>query len=428
MENIKLYQHQVEALEQCEDRNRVAFYHDMGLGKTFTGAEKLIRLGAYLNLVVCQKSQVDYWRNHFGKYYRYDISAYDLTKKAQWRDFWKNPCGFRYRVGVINYDLIWRRPELLKLREFTLLLDESSLIQNETSKRGKFILKLKPDNVILLSGTPVGGKYEKAWSQMKLLGWDISKKLFWKHYVVTRTLSVFNKALGRKRNVKLVTGYKNVERLKSKMREYGCQFLSTNEVFDLPQQIFTKVPVKRTREYDKFKKHKVLIMNDIAFVGDTTLNRMLYQRMLCGSYNDHKKQALEDILAGTSKRVIVFYNFKDELRVIEDVCVSLNKPLSIVNGSVKDLSVYEEYDDSITAIQYQAGAMGLNLQKANTIVYYTPPLSSEHYEQSKKRIHRIGQANTCFYYNLVVKGSIEEKIYKVLEQRKDFTERLFENG
>lgn len=430
MENIKLYQHQVDALEQCEDRNRVAFYHDMGLGKTFTGAEKLVQLGADVNLVVCQKSQVEYWCNHFKTHYpKFDV--FDLTNKSDYTIF-SGQCRplhvVMICVAVINYDLIWRRPELLKLREFTLLLDESSLIQNETSKRGKFILKLKPDNVILLSGTPVGGKYEKAWSQMKLLGWDISKKLFWKHYVVTRTLSVFNKALGRKRNVKLVTGYKNVERLKSKMREYGCQFLSTNEVFDLPQQIFTKVPVKRTREYDKFKKHKVLIMNDIAFVGDTTLNRMLYQRMLCGSYNDHKKQALEDILAGTSKRVIVFYNFKDELRVIEDVCVSLNKPLSIVNGSVKDLSVYEEYDDSITAIQYQAGAMGLNLQKANTIVYYTPPLSSEHYEQSKKRIHRIGQANTCFYYNLVVKGSIEEKIYKVLEQRKDFTERLFENG
>lgn len=421
MEEIKFFQHQKEALEQCNDRNRVAFYHDMGLGKTFTGAEKLHRLNANVNLVVCQKSKVSDWLEHFKKYY--DYTVYDLTTKSGYNAFTEVALKPKNTIiGFINYDLVWRRPELLQLRDFTLMLDESSLIQNETSKRSKFILKLQPGNVILLSGTPCGGKYEKLWSQMKLLGWDISKSMYWKHYVKVKRLDM----LGR--SIPIVVGYKNVERLKAKMREHGAQFLSTDEVFDLPTQQFTKVFVARTKDYDKFRKHKVLVKPDVTFVGDTTLTCMLYQRMLCGSYNQYKIQALEDILAGTSKRAIVFYNFKDELSVIEDVCVSLNKPLSIVNGSVKDLSVYEEYSDSVTAIQYQAGSMGLNLQKSNTIIYFTPPLSSEHYEQSKKRIHRIGQTSTCFYYNLVVKGSIEEKIYDVLGQRKDYTERLFENG
>jgi SNF2 family DNA or RNA helicase len=63
------------------------------------------------------------------------------------------------------------------------MLDESSLIQNEQAKRSKFILKLKANNVILLSGTPTGGKYENLWSQIQLLGWNISKKMFYNHYV-----------------------------------------------------------------------------------------------------------------------------------------------------------------------------------------------------------------------------------------------------
>lgn len=64
-------------------------------------------------------------------------------------------------IGIINYELAFRRPELSKLSDFTLMLDESSLIQNETAKRSKFILKkLNPSNVILLSGTPTSGKYE----------------------------------------------------------------------------------------------------------------------------------------------------------------------------------------------------------------------------------------------------------------------------
>ena len=69
--------------------------------------------------------------------------------------------------------------------------------------------------------------------------------------------------------------------------------------------------------------------------------------------------------------------------------------------------------------------MGLNLQKANKIIYFTLPLSSELFEQSKKRIHRIGQEQACFYYVMLCKGTVEEQIFKTLEERKDFTDELF---
>ena len=86
---------------------------------------------------------------------------------------------------------------------------------------------------------------------------------------------------------------------------------------------------------------------------------------------------------------------------------------------------YEECEDSITFVQYQAGSKGLNLQKCNRIIYFTLPLSSENFEQSKKRIHRIGQKQTCFYYLMITKGTVEEKILETLEERKDFTDDLF---
>lgn len=100
--------------------------------------------------------------------------------------------------------------------------------------------------------------------------------------------------------------------------------------------------------------------------------------------------------------------------------------MSEVSGTVKDLTAYEKHDNSVTFVQYQAGAMGLNLQKANKIVYFTLPLSSELFEQSKKRTHRIGQKSTCFYYTLICRGTVEEKIMATLEQRRDFTNKLFE--
>ena len=191
---MELYEHQKIALEQTADQNRVAYYLDMGLGKTFVGSEKMHQLGAKVNLVVCQKSKIQDWMDHFCNVCGWSGSFFDLTRKQGYEAFvWEftecpNDARMNFMVGVINYDLVFRRPELLKLRDFTLMLDESSLIQNETAKRSKFILKLNPKNVILLSGTPTAGKYEKLWSQIHLLGWPISKDLYWKQYIDTEII------------------------------------------------------------------------------------------------------------------------------------------------------------------------------------------------------------------------------------------------
>lgn len=415
---MKLFDFQNKVLQETKDRNKVAYFLDMGLGKTFVGAEKSMQLGKDV-LVVCQKSKVSDWVNHYKQNYK--ITVFDLTNKNQYDDFVFDLFEQVPIVCVINYDLLFRRKELSRLKNFTLLLDESSLIQNENSKRSKFILnKLQPANIILLSGTPTGGKYEKLYSQLKLLGWNISKGLYWNQFVNY----YINDRMGFP--LKVVTGYKNVDRLKNKMRELGCVFMKTNEVFDLPQQNFITINVPATKQYKQFKKTSIVRIDDVELVGQTALTKLLYERQLCGAYNDNKLKALKDLLISSDDRFIIFYNFYDELKAIEDICIELDKPTSIVNGNEKDLCCYNEFDNSVTLIQYQAGSMGLNLQKANKIIYFTPPLSSELFEQSKKRIHRIGQEKACFYYELICKDTVEQKIYDTLEMRKDFTERLFE--
>ena len=374
------------------------------------------QLNKRVNLVICQKSKVNDWVEHFNKYYK--CCVIDLTK-------WK-PVEFTalntFRgngvpdVFIINYELAFRRPELSKLTDFTLMLDESSLIQNETAKRSKFILKkLQPTNVILLSGTPTSGKYERLWSQMNLLGWNISKKMYYAQYVDMEISPD---------GYPVIKGYKNVDRLKRKMREHGCVFMKSEEVLNLPTQNFIPVNIPESKEYKKFKKSGIIITKDYELVGDTTLTKLLYSRMLCGHYNADKIKAFKDLVDSTDDRLIVFYNFNDELAELMNLVDGVNKPISVVNGKEKDLSAYEECEDSITFIQYQAGAMGLNLQKANKIIYFTPPLSSELFEQSKKRIHRIGQEQPCFYYQLT--SGIEQRIYDTLSMRKDYTDKLFE--
>lgn len=387
---IKLYPHQEKCLVETSGKSRVAYYLDMGLGKTFVAGEKAKELDKPV-LVVCQKSKIDDWKDHFQTHYALPVS-------------------------VVNYDLVWRRSEYLNWADFTLILDESSLIKNETAKRTKYVLNLRSANVILLSGTPTGGKYEELWSQCRLLGWQISKKLFYDHFIVTEKIDVGGFPLTK------VVGYKNVDRLKAKLRQYGAVFMQTQEVFDLPEQVETMVKVKATKEYRQFKRDRYLALDSAELVGDTPLKQLLYQRQLCGQFNKHKLSALRDLLDSNNDRVIIFYNFTAEFELIKTLT---DRPISYINGTGADLKNYEAHANSITCVQYQAGAMGHNLQHSNIIIYFTLPLSSELFEQSKKRIHRIGQSRTCFYYYLLTQKSVEEKILKVLKQRRDFTDALF---
>lgn len=416
---MNLYKHQEEALERTKTFNKCAYYHDMGLGKTFTGSEKMRMLDKNVNLIICQKSKVADWVKHCKENMPTKFVTFDLTNKQDFDLFftWRNP--ETKKIGIINYDLVFRRKEIMSLQDFTLLLDESSLIQNYKSKRTKTILKMKPSNVILLSGTPVGGKYENLYTQLKLLGWNITKKEFWDTFINFELVQYGRLAP----KIPKILGYKNIDLLKQKLREYGADFLTTDEVFDLPLQNFITINIKCNKEYKDFLRYHYLKLENLEFIGDNPLKSLLYSRQLISAYNEYKLNALIDLCDSTEDRLIIFYNFKEELNQI--IASVKNRPISIVNGQVKDLNAYEQENNSLTLIQYQAGAMGLNLQKANKIIYYSLPLSSELYEQSKKRIHRIGQNRPCFYYLLLAENSIEERIKTTLDKRNDYTQELF---
>lgn len=362
------------------------------------------------NLLICQKSKVKDWISHFKEFYP-QLNVIDYTKPKAVID---------KGVIVINYDLVFRRPELHSLRDFTLMLDESSLIQNENAKRSKFVLRTNPKNVILLSGTPTSGKYEKLWSQCRLLGWNISKRDFYNRYIIEQEINIKTSPFP----IKIVVGYKNVEELKKMLRLYGSHFLQTEDVLSLPEQTFVKIDVDQIPAYKRFQKNKVVTIEDKTLIGDTALTRMLYERMLCSQYNKNKLEAFADLIESTEDRLIVFYNFNEELEQLQKI--AKNRPISMINGSVKDKTAYDEHDNSITFCQYQAASMGHNLQKANKIIYFSLPLSCEHWMQSQKRTHRIGQTQSCFYYVLSTKDSVDEKIYSSLKKGVDFTLKLFE--
>lgn len=425
---MKLHPHQIKALKITEALKTVAYYMEMGLGKTHTASEKFFEIGNRIGLVICQKSKVTDWVLHFESNYGKNVTVIDYTKKRNQsftaEDITKMS-GHTYVVIVVNYELAWRRPELARLSGFTLILDESSMIQNPEAKLTKFIMrKLNQDATILLSGTPVGGKFENLWTQSYLLDCGLTKKEFENRFINFEKIDV----KGIPFPIKIVhrkTPYKNIDELKSMLRNRGAVFMKSEDVIDLPEQRFINVFSPLNAEYRKFLKNRVIEIGDKELVGNTSLSYRLGLRMLASGYSKPKLESFRDLVQSTSDRLIVFYNFNHELEALRKIADELDRPVSVINGREKNLDSYICEDNSITFVQYQAGAMGLNLQLANKVIYFSLPERSELFEQSKKRIHRIGQKNTCTYYILQTASSIDELIYRALEQKKDYTDELF---
>lgn len=421
---MKLYPHQEQVLQLTKNRNRVAYYLDMGLGKTYVGSEKAFELVNRINLVICQKSKIADWCEHFETNYsgknitiinyrkNQDLSAEDLVLMSAHTTV----------IIVVNYELAWRRPELSRLSDITLILDESSVIQNENTKQTRFVMRLNAKNVVLLSGTPCGGKFENLWTQARLLGWNITQGEFNSRYVnweIIKIGNMYHKIVARK------NPYKNVDELKEKLREHGAVFMKTEDCFELPTQRFFTVKTQVPNCYKKFMKNRVIEVEGNKIVGNNPLNYRLGLRMLSSIYSQDKLDAFSDLLESTSDRLVVFYSFIAERNALMELCKQSNKPISRIDGSVKNLSAYESESNSVTLCQYQAGSMGLNLQLANVIVYFSLPERSELFEQSKKRIHRIGQDKPCLYYIMLSDKSIDECIFKALQLKRDYTDELF---
>ena len=113
MPDLELMPHQDKALTLTENFNRCAYYLDMGLGKTFVGAEKLYLLNNTVNLVICQKSKIDDWVQHFKEYYP-DYHVLNLRKKSEVVTF-RNELSATTKqlIGVVNYETAFRRDWLL---------------------------------------------------------------------------------------------------------------------------------------------------------------------------------------------------------------------------------------------------------------------------------------------------------------------------
>lgn len=152
-------------------------------------------------MVICQNSKVSDWSEHFEQFYENKVFAITNVKILQ--NYLKYT---GKKVAVINYEKTYREnyEELLKLENFTLIIDESSVLGNSKTNISRTVQKLKFKNLILLSGTPTSGKYEKLWTQLNLLGWEIKENKFYDQFLNRTLLKRFEEHFIRLIKVNLI--------------------------------------------------------------------------------------------------------------------------------------------------------------------------------------------------------------------------------
>ena len=412
-------QHQADVLNDIREkgRARVLLHWGLGSGKTLAATMLAREWNDPAKIVICPKSLVAMWTKWLtGE----GETVQDLTQNPHLIPAW----------NVINYDLLVYRPALVKAlvnakTQYTLILDESSYIKCHTAKRSRLAVKLGDNaaHVCMLSGTPCGGHYEYMWTQGRLLGWNINYKAYRAAFCNFVEIQVGD------RRVQILdrrNPYMNIDILTQRLRSHGMYQLKTEDCVTLPETRDVTIEVDSTPLYRRFCKDRVVELPDgEALVGDHILKQRQGMRRLASSYNPSKIQAVEDLLESTPERVVIFYTFREDCARLKELCHKLDRPVAECNGDRKDLTAYDDKSNSVILVQWQSGGMGLNLQKARIEVFFSLTDSVEQYQQARGRVHRIGQNQKCVYYNIVAKGTIDEKIAKALARGVDYSEEMF---
>jgi SNF2 family DNA or RNA helicase len=128
------------------------------------------------------------------------------------------------------------------------------------------------------------------------------------------------------------------------------------------------------------------------------------------------------------RRVLVFSQFTEMLELIADALHALELPFISLTGKTRTAqrgAVVQQFQAGgvpIMLISLKAGGLGLNLTAADTVIHMDPWWNPAVQEQATARAHRIGQEQPVMVYQLVVQGSIEERMLELQARKQALTE------
>ncbi len=216
------------------------------------------------------------------------------------------------------------------------------------------------------------------------------------------------------------------------------------DCLDLPEKIEVVREVElgegEKRAYKEMKESAATLVGDTLHSVPTMLAAAMKLRQITSGffYGDNgtidigssKINELLDILRGelVGKQVVIWSVFTHEIDMIFEALQPTGGAVAIVDGRVPQnrrdvhISKFQSGEIQYLVCHPAAAGHGITLTAASTAVYMSMDFSLEHYEQSRDRIHRIGQKWPCTYIHLIAPGTVDENIYKVLTRKQTASE------
>lgn len=400
LRNSVLYDFQKKLLNEIEADYLIAA--DTGTGKTMMAIHHYIRHSNGEPLLIVAPPQkineggwdreIEFVSNHYGIDIEYESLSYGVLAK-RWKEF----------TG------------------WFVVYDECHYIKNPTSQRGKAGIKLSQasSNFLLLSATPSSNGWEDTIAYMIMFGHYKNKTQFLKQHAIYE-----DKFFGNRR-FKAVVDFTEKDKLNELYQSFSIR-LAKEDCLDLPGIHHEPIEFKKSPEYNKIQKDRVLEVDGELELYDT-IQKLQYGLRYYANQKDKLKYT-EMLAEGTEENIIIFYNFTKEKDELVKVMKKLGKTVYEVSGQKFSLPSEEEKEglkNSVTIVQYQAGAAAIELQYANIVIIYTPTYSYQNHDQALGRAYRNGQTKKVTVYEYVTKGSVEEAVYAALKRKEDFTEELF---
>ena len=398
--NNFLYPTQQEVLHQS-NRNQIL---ELGTssGKTFIGLHVYAKYSTQPLLIVAPRAKVDEkgWDksiHHFQKNYNtnfeWEITTPDLLKK-----------------------------NIEKYKGYYVIFDECHYVKNSTSQRGKNALKMinQSDGFLLLSATPMSNGWEDSINYFKMFGYTKNKTQFEREFALKEQVQ-----FGHGRPFMKIVGWRRERQLKEWWNNISIQ-KPTSYFVDLPEKEEVFVDFKVNPFYKRFDKERIIKWSEENIELLDNLPKLNVARRKYG--NEKAKQQHLEMVIDTKENVLIFYNFDSEREHILKVAKKLDKKVFEVSGHKKNIPLeneWSELENTITLVQYRAGGAGVELQYNSVMVIYSPTYSYQDHVQALGRAHRHG-GKRLMIYKYRVNDTIEDAVYNVLSQKKDFTDDLYQ--
>lgn len=419
---MKLYEHQKKALELVTDNNQFALFMEPGTGKTLVMLYHITNLfmaDSIKNaLIVCPASVKGSWVR--------DIEKLSLVRKR-----------YASNITIVSYDMVWRRKEYERQWD-CIVLDESHSIAHSSSKRTKFVHKIKKDSLYryILSGTPMhNGHYEDYWSQIDFIKPNYlgTFKEFKAHYTVERQLPGTY--------VKIIVRYRNITELLDKIKEVAYYIDKESCLNSLPDKLPPVIIDCELKEKLKYKQATKQFIEEYDMNMGNPLSAISKMRQLCSGFviDDYgdthelkcdKPKMLDELLDTFSGKCVIFAEYKYSIDTIKKLLDKKKMSYYVLDGNQRNKSIWRDFqkdDTQCMVCQYRSGNSGIDLFKANNMVFYEPTQSSIVVQQAMDRIHRNGQKNICSYYWLITLDTVEEDIYNRVVNGLDFNTEALES-